>query len=600
MQQLKTKIKPPFFLDGVQAARRGKVLDYKAEKDTHLEQYYFNMQMRQQMNKIKQDRMSQRNLAHQQQSKSFEQTIHQQKQTQVFNKSSSPQQQTTSIVSNTQNVPKVSRSLSKEQFVTFLDSLITTVQNVQQLVISYFPQDQMDNQISKQQDELKKISQATEQLSRKLRANSLENKKEVENVKTQKNFSKLPQIKKSDGNVSKSYRGKDQQYKIHKSNTKNIVNTSITLERNQNIELEETENHNFDYKYYESVQDNTIKKTIINKPIDQIQNYRNLDSQQQKLLQIKLDQETQLSSVRGSQQKQQKKCHKEIQLVLNKPKQHKNKKNIQLVSQSPQQLKSKSVGPQDNTQKSQSKNQSKLDFKKINSINISKIDVEKSNQNSNLQDHSTKKSSTNPIAIQSYQQSNLDQQNNEIQVVQDVIQNQSKDSQLFLIQQQQSQDQQQQSQTQDDEKIKLNVTAFFNIMEEEEKKETIGKMIESNEIKRYNENEEDEQNESNDQKKQQEHMFIQMIQKQAIENDQKLLQQQQTNYNTSNDVGNGSEILIKAAESIDPQSDQDIVNPLEDSDDQQRDNQEGFLITTLEQNNQQVIEYQKENFEQES
>lgn len=37
MQQLKKKIKPPFLLDGIYAARRGKVLDYKAEKDSHLE-----------------------------------------------------------------------------------------------------------------------------------------------------------------------------------------------------------------------------------------------------------------------------------------------------------------------------------------------------------------------------------------------------------------------------------------------------------------------------------------------------------------------------------------------------------------------------------
>ena len=37
MQQLKLKNKPPFMLDGISAARRGKVLDYKAEKDTHLE-----------------------------------------------------------------------------------------------------------------------------------------------------------------------------------------------------------------------------------------------------------------------------------------------------------------------------------------------------------------------------------------------------------------------------------------------------------------------------------------------------------------------------------------------------------------------------------
>ncbi|CAD8052819.1 unnamed protein product [Paramecium primaurelia] len=603
MQQLKTKIKPPFLLDGVSAARRGKVLDYKAEKDTHLEQYFFNMQMRQQMMKMKQDRMSQRNLAHQQ-SKSFEQTIHQQKQTQVLNKSNSPQHQTK--VSNTQKVPNVSRSLSKEHFVTFLDSFITTVQNVQQLVNTYFPQDQMDNQISKQQDELRKISQATEQLSRKLRANSLGNKKEVENVKTQKNFSKLPQIKKIDALVSKSQRGRDQQYKVNNQVTKNIANVSKTLERNQNIELEETENHNFRFEYYESVQDNTIKKTITDKPVDQILSHRDPDSQQSNLLQIRSDQTTQLPSVRSSQQKpvyQYKKYHKEIQLVLTKPKQHKNE--VPLIQQSPEQFKSKSVGTRDNLQKSQSKNLQKLDFKKITSINISKIEQQKSKKTLNQQEVSSKKQNTPPILIKITdidKQSNVDQPKNQVQVevVEDVVQNFSNDSGLFLIQQSQNQENPQ-IQTQDEDKSKLNGTAFFKIVEEEERKDNIGKMTESNEIQRFNLNDENKEKQSNYQEIKQENAFIKMIQNQVIENDQKLLKQQQTNYNTFDDVENGSQVLIKVAESIDPQSDEDVVNPLEDSDDQQRQNQETFLITTLEQNNQQQdILQQKDNFEQES
>lgn len=52
------KIKPPFLLDGVQASKKGKALGYKPEKDIHLEQYFYNMQMRQMMEKIKKDRMS--------------------------------------------------------------------------------------------------------------------------------------------------------------------------------------------------------------------------------------------------------------------------------------------------------------------------------------------------------------------------------------------------------------------------------------------------------------------------------------------------------------------------------------------------------------
>ncbi|CAD8189374.1 unnamed protein product [Paramecium octaurelia] len=608
MQQLKPKIKPPFLLDGVSAARRGKVLDYKAEKDSHLEQYFFNMQMRQQVIKMKQDRMSHRNLAPQQ-SKSFDQTIHQQKQNQPLNQSSSPQHKTATKVSNTQKVPNVSRSLSKEHFVTFLDSLITTVQNVQQLVITYFPQDQMDNKISKQQDELRKISQATEQLSRKLRTNSLGSKKEVENVKTQKNFSKLPQIKKSEGLVSKTQRGREQQYKIHNQATKNINTASKTLERNQNIELQETDDHNFGFQNYESVQDNTIKKTITDKPVDQIQSHREPDSQQQKLLQIRSDQTTQLPSVRSSQQQkpvyQYKKYHKEIQLVLTKPKQHKNE--IQLVSQSPEQYKSKSVGNKDYLQKSQSKNLKKLDFKKITSHNMSKPEQQKSKKILSGQEDAIKKSNTPPILIKITEidkQPKVDEPMNEVQVevVEEAVQNFSNDSGLFLIQQSQNQEQTQtQTQDEDKDKGKFNGTAFFKIVEEEEKKDTIGKMTESNEIQRANANEEENKvKESNDQEKPQDNAFIIMIQNQVIENDQKLLKQQQTNYNTLNDVENGSQVLIKAAESIDPQSDQDVVNPLEDSEDQQRDHQESFLITTLEQNNQQVIEYQKENFEQES
>ncbi|CAD8171148.1 unnamed protein product [Paramecium octaurelia] len=604
MQQLKTKIKPPFQLDGVSAARRGKVLDYKAEKDTHLEQYFFNMQMRQQMIKMKQDRMSQRNLVNQQ-SKSFEQTIHQQEQTQVYNQSSSPQHKTASQVSNTQKVPDVSRSLSKEHFVTFLDSLIATVQNVQQLVITYFPQEQMDNQISKQQDELRKISQATEQLSRKLRANSLGNKKEVENVKTQKNFSKLPQIKKSDGLISMSQRGRDQKYQPHNQATKKVAIESRTLERNQNIELEETDNHNFTFEHYESVQDNTIKKTITDRHVDQIQSQRDPNSQQQQQLQIRSDQTTQLPSVRSSQQKpvyQYKKYHKEIQLVLTKPKQHRNDNNIQQISQSPKDLKSKSVGNRDNQQKGQSKNKSKLDLKKINSINISKIDEQKSKKNLNVQGIPTKKSITFPITIKISdvdQTSNSDQHKNEAQGVQDVVSNFTNESQLLQVNQSQNQTKSY-TQTENEEKGKLNGTAYFNVVEEEERKDTFGKMIESNEIKRSSANEEDQQKESNHQGEQQGHVFIKMIQNQVTENDQKLLKQQQSNYNTLNDNENGSEVLIKVAESIDPYSDQDVVNPLEDSDDQKRFDQESFLITTLQQNNQQVIEYQKENFEQES
>ncbi|CAK73972.1 unnamed protein product (macronuclear) [Paramecium tetraurelia] len=606
MQQLKTKIKPPFLLDGVSAARRGKVLDYKPEKDIHLEQYYFNKKVREQVIKMKQDRMSQRNLAPLQ-SKSFDQTIHQQKQTQALNQSSSPQHQTATKVSNTQKVPNVSRSLSKEHFVTFLDSLITTVQNVQQLVITYFPQDQMDNKLSKQQDELRKISQATEQLSRKLRTNSLGSKKEVENVKTQKNFSKLPQIKKSEGHVSKTQRGREQQYQIHNQPTKNITTTaSKTLEKNQNIEIHETDDHNFGFQNHESAQDNTIKKITTDKPVDHIQSHREPDTQQQKLLQIRSDQTTQLPSFRSSQQKpvyQYKKYHKEIQLVLTKPKQHKNE--IQLVSQSPEQYKSKSVNTKDYLQKSQSRNLKKLDFKKITSNNISKTEQQKSKKILDGQEDAIKKSNTPPILIKITdidKQPNVDQPRNEVQVevVEEAVQNFSNDSGLFLIQQSQNQEQTQ-TQTLDEDKGKLNGTAFFKIVEEEERKETIGKMTESNEIQRSNVNEEGNKvKESNDQEKPQENAFIIMIQNQVIENDQKLLKQQQTNFNTINDVENGSQVLIKAAESIDPQSDQDVVNPLEDSEDQQRDHQESFLITTLEQNNQQVIEYQKENFEQES
>jgi hypothetical protein len=58
MQLHMPKIKPPFLLDGVQASKKGKALGYKPEKDIHLEQYFYNMQMRQMMEKIKKDRMS--------------------------------------------------------------------------------------------------------------------------------------------------------------------------------------------------------------------------------------------------------------------------------------------------------------------------------------------------------------------------------------------------------------------------------------------------------------------------------------------------------------------------------------------------------------
>lgn len=46
MQQLKSKIKPPFLLDGIQVARKRKLLDYKPERDAHLEQYFYNLHMR--------------------------------------------------------------------------------------------------------------------------------------------------------------------------------------------------------------------------------------------------------------------------------------------------------------------------------------------------------------------------------------------------------------------------------------------------------------------------------------------------------------------------------------------------------------------------
>ncbi|CAD8082753.1 unnamed protein product [Paramecium sonneborni] len=605
MQQLKQKIKPPFLLDGVCAAKRGKVLDYKAEKDSHLEQYFFNMQMRQQMIKMKQDRMSQRNLIHQQ-SKSFEQTIHQSNQIQLQNQPSLTQHQSATKVSNKLKVPKVSRSLSKEHFVTFLDSLITTVQNVQQLVITYFPPEKIDNQISKQQDQLRKISQATEKLSKQLRENSLPNKKEVENIKTQKNFSKLPQIKKDDLNIniSKSDRGRDLTQKTNISPKLNNINLSKTLEKKNKIELQETNHHNFGFEQYESVQNNTTKKTITDKPIDQIQSERDPDSQHQKLLQIRSGQTTQLPSVRSSQQKslyQYKKYHKEIQLALTKPKQHKNYNINQLVSQSPEQFKSKSVGTRDILQKSQSKNLKKLDFQKITSINISKVEQNKSKKNLNFQNDQAKISNTPPIIIKITdfdQQIIVEPPKNQVQleVVEDVVQNFSNNSEHFLIEQDQDL-----PKTQDEDKSKLNGTAFFKQVEEEERKESIGKMIESNEISQFHINKEDSKKQLNNDQKQNDNIFITMIQNQVIENDLKMLKQQQTNYNTlnENDVQKDSEALIKLAESLDPLSDNDIVNPLENSDDELRQNQGSLLIQNLMQNSQQVIENKNSNFEYE-
>ncbi|CAD8085179.1 unnamed protein product [Paramecium sonneborni] len=600
MQQLKQKIKPPFLLDGVYAAKRGKVLDYRAEQDSHLEQYFFNMQMRQQMIKMKQDKISSRNLAHQQ-SKSFEQTINQQNEVQVQNLISSPKHQTTSKVSISQNDPKESRSLSKEHFVTFLDSLITTVQNVQQLVNTYFPQEKNDNQIAKQQNELSKISQATEQLSRQLRGNSIPNKKEVENVKTQKNFSKLPQIKKNDVNVNltKSGRGRDVTQKSHNSPKSNNINPSKTLEKTNNLQLDETNHHNFYFEQYQSVQDNINKKTIQDKPIEQIKSQR--DSQPQKLLQLRSGKTTQLPSVRSSQQKsayQYKKYQKEVQLILTKPKQNYNDQSISFVSQSPEQLKSKSVGIRDNQQQNQSKNLNKPNFKKITSINITQVEQQKSKSNLKVQNNFSKRQNTSQIQIKIIdvdKQIIIEPPKNlaQVEVVEEVVQNFSKDSGNFLIEKNQNKEV---SQTQDEDKSKFNGTAFFKIAQGEEIKESIGKMTESNEIQRFNDNEQDSQK----QLKQNENTFIKMIQNQVIENDLKLLKQQQTNYNTLNDVEKGSETLIKAVESIDPLSDNDdIVNPLEDSDNEQKQNQSSMIITTLMQNSLQVLVKQNQTFEQE-
>ncbi|CAD8182087.1 unnamed protein product [Paramecium pentaurelia] len=601
MQLQKSKIKPPFLLDGIAAAKKGKVLNYKPEKDVHLEQYFYNLHMHQMMNKLKQDRLSQRNLPHSL-SKSFDQTINQSKGNikSGLHKASSPSHKSFVKAPNNTQISEVSRSLSKEHFVTFLDSLITTVQNVQQLVITYLPKEQIDGAIIKQQKELKKINQATQLLTRQLRANSLNQKKEVENVKTQKNFSKLPQIKKVDISVnSQTERGRDQSTRYRKTPGATVaILTQKTLEKNNQKIQDEYDNNGFEP--YESNQEMQPKQQL-QSPNEYSENNNQSIKQQQQY--NKQAQTGQLPSLRTSlQQQTQKKYQKEIQLVLTKPKQNKYENASNSTSQSPIQLKCKSVGMREAPPFKNQQQSIKSEFKKISSVKMESIEKQKSKLqlNSKSKINGNGKKENIPIQIKIIDvdaQTEKTEFNSKtaktntqvpVEIVEEVVQNFTNESGLFQTQIETEQNKIEQDKTQ------LQGTAFFQIQEEEEHKESIEKLDESNDFKNESKKIQNEQQNDNN--------FIKMIQDQVKQNDERLLKQQQTDQSINLLESMNQKNLIKVIESIEAKDEDNIINPLDDSEDQKQKEQPNSLFVTLEpteQKNQQDS-YQNEEFEQDA
>ncbi|CAK82874.1 unnamed protein product (macronuclear) [Paramecium tetraurelia] len=600
MQLQKSKIKPPFLLDGIAAANKGKVLSYRPEKDVHLGQFFYNFHMHQMMSRFKQDRLSQRNLPHSL-SKSFDQTINQSKGNikSGLHKASSPSHKSFVKAPNNTQISEISRSLSKEHFVTFLDSLITTVQNVQQLVITYLPKEQIEGAIIKQQKELKKINQATQLLTKQLRANSLTQRKEVENVKTQKNFSKLPQIKKVDISMnSQTERGREQSTRYRKTPGATVaILTQKTLERHNQKTQEEYENNGFEP--YESNQDAQIKQQLPSPNECSENNNQSLkSSQQNKQVQIGL-----LPSLRAQQQQQpQKKYQKEIQLVLSKPKQHKLENSSNRTSQSPIQLKCRSVGIREAPPIKNQQQSLKPEFKKISSVKMENMERQKSKiqSNSKAKINGNGRKENIPIQIKiidvdaQIEKTELNSKTAKtntqvpVEIVEEVVQNFTNESGLFQTQTETEQNKVEQ------EKIQLQGNTFFQIQEEEEHKESIDKLDESNDFKK----------ESNKilNEKQDDNNFIKMIQEQVKQNDERLLKQQQTDQSNNLLESMNQNNMLKVVESIEAKDEDNIVNPLDDSEDQKKNEQPNSLFVTLEpteQKNQQEA-YQNEGFEQDS
>ncbi|CAD8186331.1 unnamed protein product [Paramecium octaurelia] len=602
MQLQKSKIKPPFMLDGIAAAKKGKVLNYRPEKDVHLEQYFYNLHMHQMMSRLKQDRLSQRNLPHSL-SKSFDQTINQSKGNikSGLHKASSPSHKSFVKAPNNTQISEISRSLSKDHFVTFLDSLITTVQNVQQLVITYLPKEQIDGAIIKQQKELKKINQATQLLTKQLRANSLTQRKEVENVKTQKNFSKLPQIKKVDISVnSQTERGREQSTRYRKTPGATVaILTQKTLERNNQKNQEEYENNGFEPD--ESNQEAQIKQQLPSPNDCSENNIQSIKSQQQnKQVQI-----GQLPLLKISQQQQQqpyKKYQREIQLALTKPKQHKYENCTYSTSQSPIQLKCRSVGIREAPPFKNQQSNFKPEFKKISSIKMENMERQKSKAqfNSKAKINGNGRKENIPIQIKiidvdaQIEKTELNSKTAKtntqvpVEIVEEVVQNFTNESGLFLSQTETEQNKIEQ------EKIQLQGNNFFQIQEEEEHKESIDKLDESNDFKKESNKIQNEKQDDNN--------FIKMIQQQVKQNDERLLKQQQTDQSINVLESMNQKNMLKVVESIEAKDEDNIVNPLDDSEDQKKNEQPNSLFVTLEpteQKNQQEA-YQNEGFEQDS
>ncbi|CAD8092369.1 unnamed protein product [Paramecium sonneborni] len=449
---------------------------------------------------------------------------------------------------------------------------------------------QIDGAIIKQQKELKKINQATQLLTRQLRANSMTHKKEVENIKTQKNFSKLPQIKKVEISVnSNNERGREQSSKYRKTPGNNVgIITQRTLEKNSQKNQDEYENNGFEP--YESNRDLTDKLQLQNPNENNFQNNNNNQSNKSQQQQNKLVQIAQLPSL-------QKKYQKEIQLVLTKPKQNRNENTSSNTSQSPIQLQSRSVGARDTLPPKIQQKSLKFDFKKLSS---QKIEKQKSKVQFNQKNNGRQENIPFQIKIidantqnekKEETESNIAKTNTKVpvEIVEDVVQDFSNESGIFQNQVETEQNKNEQ------EKISLQGTAFFKIPEEDEHKETFEKLDESNQFK--------QESIKNSQDKQDDNNFIKMIQEQVKSNDERLLKQQQTEQSINLLESVNQNNLIKVIETIEAKTVNDnIVNPLEETDDQKKDQQANSLFITLEQSQQKDSQepYQNEGFEQDS
>ncbi|CAD8088627.1 unnamed protein product [Paramecium sonneborni] len=542
MQLQKSKIKPPFQLDGIAAAKQGKVLNYKPEKDVHLEQYFYNLNMHQMMRRLKQDRLIQRNLPHSL-SKSFNQNSNPSKDNLKSRllKSTSPLDKSFVNAPNNTQISEISRSLSKEHLVTFLDSLITTVQNVQQLVITYFPKELIDQPISQQQNELEKINQATKLLTKQLRANSITHKRQVENIKTQKNFTKLSQIQKVEISTD---RGREQSVKYSKTPKNNtVIINQRTSEKNTQRNQVEYENN--DFEPYQPQHDIIAKSQFQNLDLHHYNINQQFKSQQQN----KIIQRVKLPTLKQQQQQPQNKYQKEIQQVLKKPIQKGNEKiNNQ---QSPIHLQSRSVGIKDSLSQRNQQNSTKFDFK----------------QRSRLQNNSqgNRKQDNIPIQIKII---DVDVQNEKkeqdesnimkvsVETVQNVNQNLNNQSGISQIQLEQEHNKNEL------DKKTIQETAIFQTKKQDQYKETFEKLDEKNEFILESQKSSKEKQDDN---------------KQNHENQQKLLQTKQSIKLLENDSQNN---FIKV---IEKKSGNDIIiNPLEIIQDQKNDQQANSLFVTLE------------------